>query len=242
LYDVIAFRHVRFEDLGILEGLLAERGRRVDYVEAPTASLTDIDPVQPELAIFLGAPISVYQEQFHPFVADELRWLERRLKNGRPVLGICFGAQLVAHALGARVYPSGAKEIGWGPLEIAPAGTGSSLRHLDGGAPVLHWHGDTFDLPDGAVHLASTKVCANQAFSWGKSTLGLQFHCEVLEARLEEWFVGHACELQAAGISVRDLRTESRRWGGMLEQAGARCLGEWLDLVLPARASGDETP
>jgi GMP synthase (glutamine-hydrolysing) len=129
------------------------------------------------------------------------------------------------------VFPGPAgKEIGWAPLTLTDAGRQSCMAHL---APhltdVLHWHGDTFDLPDGALRLASTKAYANQAFSFGKAALALQFHPEVTAAGLERWYVGHACEIAATqGISVTQLRQDARRCAAKLEKQGALCFREWL--------------
>src|SRR5439155_9232464 len=120
--------------------------------------------------------------------------------------GICLGAQLAARALGARVYPSGVKEIGWGPVDLTDVAASTPLRHL-AQTPVLHWHGDTFDLPHAAVCLASTSMCHIQAFSLGSNILCVQFHPEVdPTAGIESWLVGHAAELAGAGIDPRDLR------------------------------------
>lgn len=147
-----------------------------------------------------------------------------------PTLGICLGAQLIARALGARVYATGNREIGYAPIELTPARRGSALRHLGAPAtPVLHWHGDTFDLPARAMLLASTKVCANQAFSIDERILALQFHPEFEAALLERWLVGHSVELGLAGVDPNALRDQAARFGPELERRAARLWDEWLE-------------
>lgn len=229
--SVLAIRHVPFEDLGLLAPLCAGRGHALRYLEAPTDDLDAQDPLAPELVVVLGGPIGAYEEAPYPFLSSELQLLERRLAAGRPTLGICLGAQLMARALGARVYPGPRKEIGWGTLSLSPAGKEACLRHLDG-TPVLHWHGDTFDLPAGAVHLASTEITPNQAFAWGSAALALQFHAEAAGRGLERWLVGHAVEIAATpGLSVETLRRDTAACSPALERASGACFGEWLASV-----------
>lgn len=230
----IAIRHVAFEDLGLLGDLLAARGVAARYVEAGVDDLAALDATAPDLVVVLGGPVGVYDSADYPWIADTLRLLERRLAADRPTLGICLGAQMMAAALGARVYPMGVKEIGWSPLALTAAGRGSDLAPLDRTA-VLHWHGDTFDLPAGAVHLAATPVCANQAFSCGERALALQFHAEATGRGLERWFIGHACEIGAAdGVTVAALRADTARAAAACEAAGRAAIGHWLDRVMPA--------
>lgn len=202
----IALRHVAFEDLGLLGPILARAGWDVRYLDAPVDALT----AEADLLIVLGGPIGACEAEAYPFLAAETEPLERRLVRGRPTLGICLGCQLMAQALGARVFPGSIKEIGWGPVTLTPAGLTSELSVLvDSKARVLHWHGDTFDLPAGAVPLASNANYENQAFAFGSAALALQFHVEADPATLELWYVGHAAELSAAGVSVPKLRAAS---------------------------------
>lgn len=114
-------------------------------------------------------------------------------------------------------------------MELTEAGRKSPLRFLDGYRPVLHWHGDTFDLPEGAELLASTPVTPHQAFRMGNHVLALQFHPEVDADKLERWFVGHACELARAAIDPRRLRDETKRAGESAKETGQALLREWID-------------
>jgi GMP synthase (glutamine-hydrolysing) len=223
----LAIRHVPFEDLGLIAPLLAERRHTVHYVEAPTADLAALDPLAPDLLVVLGGPIGVYENDRYPFIDTEVAMLERRLAAGKPTLGICLGSQLMAKALGARVYFSGTKELGWAPLELTPEGAASCLARLS--TPVLHWHGDTFDLPAGAIRLASTPACRNQAFAVGPHALALQFHAEAFGVALESWFVGHACEIAGTpAVSVAELRADTRRFSAALEEHGSACFRDWF--------------
>ncbi len=225
----LAIRHVCFEHLGTFGPALARRGYEVRMLDAGVDDLRG----QPaaDLLIVLGGPIGAYEETLYPFVRDEIALIERQLAAGKPVLGICLGAQLMARALGARVYPGQAKEIGWAPLTPTADGERSALAPLGAiGWQVLHWHGDTFDLPDGATRLASTAVTANQAFSLGANVLGLQFHIEANAEEIERWLIGHAVEIAAApGVEVSALRADTLRWGRELAKAGPACLMRWLD-------------
>ena len=227
--SVVAIRHVPFEDLGLLGELLVERGWTVDYRDAGVDSLES--PDDPDLLVVLGGPIGVYEEDDYPFLTEELRLVEDRLTAGRPTLGLCLGAQVLARALGARVYPGGTKEIGWGPIALTEAGRGSPLRHLDPvETDVLHWHGDTFDLPDDAMRLASTDLYENQAFRWGTAALALQFHPEVTADRLERWLIGHTVEIAATpGVTVGRLRADAQRWDQAVRRQARFCFAEWLD-------------
>src|ERR1700744_18182 len=151
---VLALRHVAFEDLGAFETTLQDGGYTIRYADLGLDDLSSFEA--PDLLAVLGGPIGVYENDLYPFLNDEIALIGRRLQAGLPTLGICLGAQLMARALGARVYPGRGKEIGWKPLTLTAAGR-ESLAPLDG-LPVLHWHGDTFDLPDGAANLASTDL------------------------------------------------------------------------------------
>jgi GMP synthase (glutamine-hydrolysing) len=226
----VVIRHVPFEDLGNLEPILGTHGYRIEYREAGRNLLRDIDRGA-DLLVVLGGPIGAYEEESYPFIKDEISLIEKRLKEDRPTLGICLGAQLMARALGARVYPGPEKEIGWKVLTLTQAAATSSLMHLDG-VHVLHWHGDTFDLPQGALQLAATAAYANQAFSWGKCGLALQFHPEVHRSALERWYIGHACEIAGTkGVSVASLRADAAKFAPPLQPRAVRLWESWLSSV-----------
>lgn len=229
--NVAVIRHVAFEDLGILGEMFAARGWNVTYIEAPVADWKTFDPLAPDLLVVLGGPIGVYEDDLYPFLKSEIAALEKRLKADKPTLGICLGAQLIAGALGARVYPNREKEIGWSPLILSKAGYTSPVRHLGPEHTFMfHWHGDTFDLPKDATLLAGTGVCFHQIFSWGKKTLGFQCHPEVIGADLEKWYVGHAVEIAATqGAHVKALRSDAQRYAANLETQARLCFTEWLD-------------
>lgn len=225
-----AVRHVGFEDLGSFEAIFREAGYDIEYLDVASRDLSAVDPLEADLLVVLGGPIGVNDQEAYPVVTQELDLLRVRLGAYRPTMGICLGAQLMAAALGSRVYPGPSREIGWSILDLPAGRDRNPLRALDG-VPVLHWHADTFDLPDDCVHLASTAICLNQAFSRGPNILGLQFHPELAAERFEHWLLGHASELATAGISPIALRQETQLYGERLEIASAALLRDWLALI-----------
>ena len=233
----VVLNHVPFEDLGSLEPRLRERGFAIETVDVSSAPFPLPQAATCDLLIVLGGPIGVYDSRDYPFLTEEIATIRQRLDARRPILGICLGAQLVAAALGARVYPGAAgAEIGWYPLQPVP---GSHLPSwfqplLAPGLQVFHWHGDTFDLPDGAVPFAETQAYINQAFMLDNFALCLQFHAEVTAAGLERWYLGHAAELHARSISVPGLRAASERHAPALASAAEKFWKGWLDSLFPA--------
>ncbi len=223
----LAIRHVAFEDLGVLEPMLAQRGYAVRYMDAGVDVL-DVDTLtRPELVVILGGPIGVYDREHYPFLAAEQDAIAARLRQYKPTLGICLGAQLMARALGAQVTPAASAEIGYAPLTLTEEGRQSVLQGLDT-VPVLHWHGDQFSIPNGAMRLAETPGYPNQAFSIGPHILGLQFHLEVDARRIERWLIGHAHELATRGIDPCVIRREALAHGPALVRATQGVLAAWL--------------
>jgi GMP synthase-like glutamine amidotransferase len=177
-----------------------------------------------------------------PFLAPEADLVARSLRGGVPVLGVCLGAQLMAHALGARVYPCTVgdppvrhREVGWGAVSLHAAGSDEpALAGLDTSEAVLHWHGDTFDLPEGAVRLASTLACQNQMFRFGKHGYAIQFHVEIEGREVERWVREDADFVRAAngeGGGARILADTDRfmpRHRKVGDRMIANILREWI--------------
>jgi GMP synthase (glutamine-hydrolysing) len=224
----VALRHVAFEDLGLLAPIMEREGWDVAYCEAAVDNLSHPSIKNADLVIVLGGPIGVYETNDYPFLTSEISLIEYRLSRDLPTAGICLGSQLMAKALGSRVFKGAIKEIGWGTVEPTEEGRASCLKALQREAVVLHWHGDTFDLPREAVRLASNQHYENQAFAYGRNSLALQFHLEADPRQLEEWYVGHANELAAAQISVTDLRVATQRHQSGLAQRADSVFGDWL--------------
>jgi GMP synthase (glutamine-hydrolysing) len=227
--DLLAVRHLPFEDLGSLALPLAQAGYAIRYVDAPTADFDALSKRPWDLLVVLGGPIGVNDGADYPFIAPELKFVEARLKAAQPLLGICLGSQFMARALGARVYRNAQVELGWKPLTLTEAGKVSPLRHLSG--PVLHWHGETFNLPQGAVHLASTDITPNQGFSFGKAALAMQFHPEVTARGLEQWYVGNVGDIREAGLSPAELRRSAQAHAAAMQVQGAEVLKDWLAAI-----------
>ncbi|WP_062472844.1 glutamine amidotransferase [Variovorax boronicumulans] len=224
----IALQHLAFEDLGRFANVLTQAGHAIDYRQAGPSALSDDEWRHADLVVVLGGPIGAYDTATYPWLAEAIAGLRERLALQRPTLGLCLGAQLMARALGARVYPSGHTEIGWAPVDLSAAGQASCLATLDG-EPVLHWHGDTFDLPPGAELLASTARTPHLAFSHGRHALALQFHPEADPARIEPWLIGHHHELAASGVDIPALRARSAELANKRSDAATRMLAAWLD-------------
>lgn len=224
---LVALRHLAFEDLGLIAPLMQAQGWRIHYFDLGVDALWQLDLSQVDLLAVLGGPIGAEEDERYPFLGEELQLIGARLASRRPMLGICLGAQLIARALGARVRPMARKEIGYAPLSLTPAGQRSALATL-GSQPVLHWHGDQFELPPGVESLATTAACPHQAFCVEAHTMAWQFHLEVDARRIEQWLVGHGAELAQAGIATQHLREQAKMHGAGLEQALQRVMNRWL--------------
>ena len=169
-------QHVPFEGLGSIEAWLETAGYEITNTRFFEADeLPDLKTI--DLLVVMGGPMSVNDEDEFPWLVSEKQFIRKAVDSGKPVLGICLGAQLIASAMGSRIYRNAVKEIGWFPVH-AVASNDSSIFSFPVSAKVFHWHGETFDLPPKATHLAKSDGCENQAFQIGRSVIGLQFHLE----------------------------------------------------------------
>ena len=209
-----ALYHAPTETLGLIKSCLDKRG--LNLTEHNVYEGCQVPSFSPAIQalIVMGGPMNVDETHRYPFLDTEVKLIKQATLAGRPVLGICLGAQLIAKALGSRVYPNSVREVGWHPIEILPE---ARKDRLFAEAPqtfdVLHWHGDTFDLPAGAVHLAKSHNCVHQAFRWGPLAWGLQFHLEVTPEMVEAWVQGEE--------SVSYIRGAGEEPGAIVEKAPA---------------------
>lgn len=237
---VYVFQHVACEDLGTFAEVLAARGFAADYVRLFAGDRVPDDWSDAAALIFLGGPMSVNDEPRYPYLAAEKTMIRSALARQTPTLGVCLGAQLIATAAGSRVFSGGHPEVGWAAVSLTLEGRQDPLlAPLGDLAAVFHWHGETFDLPQGAVRLAFSALTMNQAFRLGQTTYGLQFHLEVDAEMIEAWIRDYPSDLGAnAEPTVRRITTDTVTHAALLRTAAARAMHCFLDVVARARQSG----
>lgn len=226
--SALVIRHTPYEGIAGFRQPVEQAGYVIDRVDVTDPDFASMDFLEPDLVVMMGGPMGVYERAAYPWIDCEIVRLAGRLAAGRPTLGVCLGAQMIAAALGVEVHPGPVKEVGFAPISLTPAGLASPLRHIDG-VPVLHWHGDTFHLPDGAELLASTSAYANQAFRRGPNLLALQCHPEMGEdPRFEAWLEGADAYLAEAGTDAPRMRADHATHGSATVAAGRRMIADWL--------------
>lgn len=232
---VTIFKHTHNSGSCYVGKVLDEHGFEMRSVGVPVMDLDAFDPLEPDLLLVMGAPIGVYQDDYFPFINRERDIIKARIDADKPTLGICFGAQLIASALGSEVYPGkNGREMGWYPLRLTEEGKNHPARHLSGDKTnMFHWHSDTFDLPEGATLLSSSEKYERQIFSYGKNILGLQCHTEIRNARLEELYVVYVADLTGLDpvIAIDKLRAQGRKYVDHLNIQTKKFLVEWLESV-----------
>jgi GMP synthase (glutamine-hydrolysing) len=225
----LIIRHVPHEGIAGFREPIEAAGYVLDRIDVGDPRFPTLDLREPDLVIMMGGPMGVYETERYPWIACQQRRLAQRLALDRPTLGVCFGAQLMAAALGAGVFRGPDKEIGFHPIAISNGSATSPLRHL-AGVPVLHWHGDTFTLPEGTELLASSDLYPHQAFRRGANVLALQFHAEMgLDERFHVWTEQWPDDIAAGGMTVEQLRADHERHGPGVVAAGRAMIGEWLE-------------
>jgi GMP synthase (glutamine-hydrolysing) len=224
----LIIRHVPREGVAGFRLPIEEAGYRLDRIDVADPAFSAVDLNAPDLLIMMGGPMGVYEQDRHPWIRCQLRRLERRLAAGLPTLGVCFGAQMIAAAMGARVFPGPHKEVGFHPISVEESIADNPLAPI-GGVPVLHWHGDSFDLPAGAERLGSSALYENQAFRVGPNVLALQFHAEMGEdPRFHTWMEQWPEAAVEAGSTPEALIAAHATHGRAAVAAGRRVIKRWL--------------
>jgi GMP synthase (glutamine-hydrolysing) len=230
MQEILIFQHDPFEDLGVFAEVLERQGAsyrviRLFHGETPTE-----DWEQTKALIVLGGPMSVQDEEAYPFLRWEKRIIHAAADEGVPILGVCLGAQLIASTLGTSVYHGPVMEIGWSSISITPYGqVDSLLGYLPENATVFQWHSDGFDLPAGAIRLASSTNYENQAFRLGRTIYGLQFHLEVTPRMIERWIEERSKDLARAPYVLPDkIRADTQNYAPTLKYYGERFLAEFV--------------
>jgi GMP synthase (glutamine-hydrolysing) len=230
--DVLVLQHAAPEGPAAIGDALKRRGvgmrtLRLDQGAAVPASAEGLAGL-----VIMGGPMGVYEADRHAFIPGELRLIERAADAGLPILGVCLGSQLLAAALGAKVYPSGRKEIGWHEVRLRPAARKDALWHgTDERFTGFHWHGDVFDLPKGASPLASSALTEHQAFRAGENAYGLLFHLEVGEVQIRDFVKTFADELAAAKIPAAPILDGIASHLKALQHLGAQVFDRWAALL-----------
>lgn len=228
--NIFVFQHVDCEGPGIFGAVAGPSLRLFD----PSRSL----PSESELGqaaglIVLGGPMGVYEADRYPWILEEVGRVQTAVKVGIPVLGICLGSQILASALGASVRPQARKEIGWDAIELsAAAASDPLLGGLPPRLPAFHWHGDTFDLPEGAAHLAASRLCQNQAFRHGGNAWGLQFHLEIDREDPARWAKAYRDEVRetAAPTVGSDFQGDTEKFWPLLRNCAGKVAERFLKM------------
>lgn len=227
--NILLFQHVPFEGPGYIKEWMEQSGHDLKvahlYMGKRKFEIENFDAL-----IVMGGPMSVYDEQKYPWLVHEKRAIEKAIESGKHVLGICLGAQLIAGVLGSKIYKAPEKEIGWFPVQLSgEANFWPATEKREEFPVVSHWHGETFDLPEYAIRLASTEICPNQAFLYKRKVVGLQFHLEMGEKDVEN-IVKHCSHELTGGpfIQSEEKILSAKDHYSYSEQMMSDLLSKWL--------------
>lgn len=230
--SVVVLQHAGSENLGTIEDALSAAGVRCRYVRSFEGQPVPREVDDASGLIVMGGPMGVYETARFPFLLQELDLIRGFLKAERPILGVCLGSQLLAAALGATVRQGRQKEIGWYPVTASLESRRDTLWSDQPSRFVAyHWHGDVFDLPEGAVLLASSEISPVQSFRFGDRAYGLLFHLEVTKRHIQGMLDEFAAEVQEEGLSAAGILREGESFLGPLQQIGVAVFRRWIDLA-----------
>ena len=223
----VVIEHDPSISLGNLEPVLVDAGYAIEIVDARRANLAEIDASAPDLVVVLGNDHGVYEKNEREYIAKEEEWLADRLAAERPTLGVCFGAQIMASALGGGVFKGDSTQIGYRSVEPTAAGENSPVAVFKG-VPVVQWHGATFTLPEHVTRLAGSNDYENEAFAVDNWALAVQFHPEVTPEMFGEWLEDGRESVEAEGLSETELLAEHAKLNERMQAASAQMLTTWL--------------
>jgi GMP synthase (glutamine-hydrolysing) len=230
---IYVFQHIACEDLGTFAPIIVARGFAAHYVRLFAGDAIPDDWPDAGALIFLGGPMSINDEGVYPYLAIEKTMIRQALAAEQPVLGVCLGSQLLAAAAGSHVFPGTRPEVGWEPVSLTTEARQdpllANLAHL---SAVFHWHGETFDLPAGAIRLAASALTLNQAFRLGRTAYGLQFHLEVDATMIESWIREYPRDLGSdMEGAARRIAADTASYASALHAAAGEVMHRFLDLI-----------
>jgi GMP synthase (glutamine-hydrolysing) len=223
----VVIEHDPSISLGNLEPVLRDAGYSIEVVDARSADFSAIDASSPDLVVVLGNDSGVYEKDRLTYIAHEEKWVADRLESKKPTLGVCFGAQIMASALGGEVYKGPTTQIGYRSVEPTPAGANSPVAVFEG-VPVMQWHGDTFTLPDQVTRLAGSSDYENEAFAIDNWALAIQFHPEMTDEMYRQWLADGRESVAKQGLTEDELLAESAQLNARMQDASVHMLTTWL--------------
>jgi GMP synthase (glutamine-hydrolysing) len=230
--SVTLLQHIHCETPGIISDCLQSADIDMRFVRT-----FERNPIPSNLdtqagLIVMGGPMSVYDHDQFPFLLEEQRLIEEALKEDKPVLGVCLGSQLLAATLGAEVKSGAQKEIGWHPVTLTEyAATDALWKELPARFTAYHWHGDVYDLPQGAVSLASSELTPCQGFRYGTNAYGFLFHMEVTEKIIKNMVAEFQDELEEQCITAGSIIQKTQDYLSALQTVGGRVFRRWVKLL-----------